>query len=361
MKVSLHGGRKGRAKHNNHDFESDHIDEKKKEKNIILTTVYGAQNCVDSELKIFEYLYADAIEKQNEKYRKKGQYKYLTSAEKWMESTRHKAREEILQIGDMEEHASVEDLKECVLEYAEWKKQKFGSNYQGISIAIHADEGTPHAHERSAWFYHDEDGIKQPGIAKALEELGVPLPDPSAPIDTKNNRMMTYTKMCREKWQQICIEHGFEIDCEPDKERKQGHMGAKAYKEYKRAMDELESLKKTVEEHERYLTERELQIEKRVKLNEKKEKEFQFREDALDAQAKAINDMPPLSDEAMWVFENAYVKVRGRDGKTYAKRAVDYLDEKKVQRTQQVKRREIPEGYDKFMNTRSDREDGYGY
>lgn len=306
-------------------------------------------------------MYADAIEKQNEKYRKKGQYKYLTSAEKWMESTRHKAREEILQIGDMEEHASVEDLKECVLEYAEWKKQKFGSNYQGISIAIHADEGTPHAHERSAWFYHDKDGIKQPGIAKALEELGVPLPDPSAPIDTKNNRMMTYTKMCREKWQQICIEHGFEIDCEPDKERKQGHMGAKAYKEYKRAMDELESLKKTVEEHERYLTERELQIEKRVKLNEKKEKEFQFREDALDAQAKAINDMPPLSDEAVWVFENAYVKVRGRDGKTYAKRAVDYLDEKKVQRTQQVKRREIPEGYDKFMNTRSDREDGYGY
>lgn len=343
MKSSLHAGRKGRAKHNDHNFKSDHINAQKTDKNVIFLWSDSAENCHDAEVEIFNKLYSDALSKQNEKYRKKGQYNRVKKMEDWVECSRYCAREEILQIGDMKSHASAEALEQCLDEYAKWKEEQFGSNFSYISIALHVDEATPHAHCRETWFYHDKDGTIKPGIAKALEEAGIPLPDDTKPVSRTNNRMMTYTEICRDVWQQICIEHGFNIDCTPDKSRTQGHMGSKQYKAYMQAMEALEAREKAVEAREKRLALQEMSLQDREKAIEQKEKDFQHWEDALDAQAKAINNLPPLTDDAVWVFDHAYVKLVGKDGKPRAKLAKDYLEDRKKLRSEQVKRREIPD------------------
>lgn len=271
MRVSLHGGRKGRAKHNDHDFESDHIDSKKSDENRYYFGVEDAENCFDAEVKIFKDLYSETLEQQNEKYRKKGQYGRIRKIEDWIENSRYSCREEILQIGDMKSHASVDDLEDCVLEYCQWKEETFGKNMREVSVSIHVDEATPHAHDRCTWFYHDKNGVVKPGVAKAMEELGLDLPDPTAPVSATNNRMMTYTKMCRDKWQEICISHGFSIEREPDTSRQTGHMGSKQYKAYMRAMEALEAREKAVEEREYTVSLRERAVLEREQAVRKRE------------------------------------------------------------------------------------------
>lgn len=268
MKVTLHGG-KGSAKHNDHLFKSVHIDPKKKENDIFYFADEESKTCEEAELKVYTELYSDALAKQNEKHRANRQYNRVRKMTDWIKAPIYSAREEVLQIGDMDDHATMEDLEACILELEEWKEAVFGSNYKCISIAIHDDETTPHAHSRGAWFYY-EDGVYKPGLARALEDLGIPLPDPSKPVSKKNNRSMIYTAICREKWQQICISHGYDIDCEPDKDRDFGNMPPEAWKAFKKAMAQVEARERALEARERALEEKAAAYEKATAEAEQK-------------------------------------------------------------------------------------------
>ena len=50
---------------------------------------------------------------------------------------------------------------------------------------------------------------------KALEELGIELPDPDKPKGRYNNRKMTFDATCRELFLSICQKHGLEMEMEP--------------------------------------------------------------------------------------------------------------------------------------------------
>ena len=50
---------------------------------------------------------------------------------------------------------------------------------------------------------------------KALEELGIGLPDPDKPKSRYNNRKMTFDAICRELFLNICKKHGLEMEMEP--------------------------------------------------------------------------------------------------------------------------------------------------
>ena len=83
-----------------------------------------------------------------------------------------------------------------------------------LSIALHGDETSPHAHIRRVWDYETKDGPTL-GQDKALQAAGVELPDPSKPKGRYNNRKMTFDAMMREKWLDICERHGLRLDREP--------------------------------------------------------------------------------------------------------------------------------------------------
>lgn len=278
MKVTLHGGQKGTAKHNDHKFKSNHIDAKKTRFNKSLFTTKNVKNNVEAEQEIFTKLYSDALAKQNAKHVKNRQLNRVRTIEDWIKAPRYKAREEIFQIGDIDTHATAKDLYDCMIEFSNWKVKTFGKRMRTISLTFHVDESTPHAHERDTWFYVDSDGVKYPGMAKALEQLGVPLPDATKPIDKKNNRMMTYTAMCREKWQDICFAHGLDIDKTPDKTRELGNLPPDVYKAYKQALAEVEALKSDLTQREALLQAKQAELQAKQRDLEKWEHELQRRE-----------------------------------------------------------------------------------
>lgn len=82
----------------------------------------------------------------------------------------------------------------------------------------------------------DKDGHFIIAQEKALREAGIELPDPSKPEGRYNNRKITFDKMRREMFQEICLKHGLKIEVEPRPQR-QKH---KSVHEYKREQSEKE-------------------------------------------------------------------------------------------------------------------------
>ena len=52
--------------------------------------------------------------------------------------------------------------------------------------------------------------------------MGIQRPDPTKKVSRYNNAKITYTRECREHWQQLCREHSLEINSEPREPGKAG-------------------------------------------------------------------------------------------------------------------------------------------
>ncbi len=57
-------------------------------------------------------------------------------------------------------------------------EEKFGTHVHILDWALHLSEGTPHIHERHVFDCKNNYSKLCPQQEKALEELGVPLPNP---------------------------------------------------------------------------------------------------------------------------------------------------------------------------------------
>ena len=57
-------------------------------------------------------------------------------------------------------------------------------------------------------------GECEPKQEKALEVLGIPLPEPDKKPSRVNNRKITFDKICRELLLGICQEHGLVVETE---------------------------------------------------------------------------------------------------------------------------------------------------
>lgn len=251
MRVSMHSGR-GSAKHNDHGFRSEHIDESKKKFNLTFTAVDTQEDEYTAEYGeeiFYKNFFGKTLEKQNEKCVKRGQYGRVRDMEAWMKTRQHEPTETIFQIGDMEEHPDVDVLIACIDEYSDWKQEKYKDNLRIVSCSIHVDEATPHAHLREVWFAHDEDGLPVPGIKKGLKEAGVPLPDPTKSESKDNYRKKVIDAECRTKWQEICKAHGLEIETEP-KKRQVGHLGKEAYISMRQEEERLQGLETSLNDRE---------------------------------------------------------------------------------------------------------------
>ncbi len=90
-------------------------------------------------------------------------------------------------------------------------EEKFGSHVHILDWALHLDEGTPHIHERHVFDCENKYGELCPQQEKALEELGIPLPNPEKKKGKNNNHKQTFDAECRKMLFRICENHNLHL------------------------------------------------------------------------------------------------------------------------------------------------------
>lgn len=282
-RTSTHRGKVGNAKHNEHRFyDEENID------TTLHSFIHQKENeswdLTFDELKFYER-YAPSLAEQNEKYLQQRQYKRVKTLENFYNSKRYKPTEEIIQYGHAGGEVPDRDTYEKMTkEYArrknEWSKQH-GNHLHVLDYANHYDEATPHTHLREIWDYADDEGILRVSQEEAMKRAGLTLPDPSKPEGRYNNRSMTYTKMCREMWQDICEEFGFEVERTP----LPGKQKSKSIGEYKA-------------QKQREILEREEEFARREADLIQKEQDLKQKEDSIDSRMRDVREKEDALEEA---------------------------------------------------------------
>ena len=204
MKATLRIG-KGSATHNTHLFNAEHIDNERTEKNIYWTYKHGftvADNLVKDETLFYKENYSEYLDRQNEKYRQRRQYKKVKTMEEYQKAT--PLNEMILQVGKKGETIEPELLEQITDKFIKQLKKEYGKNIHVVSYAMHNDEATPHIHLRLAFDYINKENIKQFGIDKALTQLGFKKPDASKKEDKWNNKKIAFTDKLRSIFYDLC-------------------------------------------------------------------------------------------------------------------------------------------------------------
>ena len=87
-----------------------------------------------------------------------------------------------------------------------------GENLHILDWALHVDESTPHIHERHVFDCENQYGEICPQQEKALEAMGIPLPDSGKKPGKNNNRKIVFDKICRDILLEICEKHKLQVD-----------------------------------------------------------------------------------------------------------------------------------------------------
>lgn len=263
IRVSLHNGR-GVSKHNDRSFlrgwthdelqeKASHIDHEKTKNNLYWSTKISDLKHKDGatfeeiELDYYQKTFGKALEQTNSNYLKQGHPERVKTMADWYKSKQKAPFETILQVGDMNSDVDPEIFKNMCVDYVNHINKNFRQNIKILDMAIHYDEASPHAHLRQVYTYTEGD-LTKIGQAKALEQLGIELPDPTKKVGRNNNRKMTLDRNLRKKWQEIAKSYGFDIETEP-------RVGVR-HKEKEQFIDdqiskkqaELEKLNKTIDE-----------------------------------------------------------------------------------------------------------------
>lgn len=158
--------------------------------------------------------FEDGLDYQNEKYRKKGNYKRIRSMDEYREAPKTCPESTLYYLGNKDYNAGADVLQAVVMEYLAWRARKYPA-VVCLDWAVHVEDGAPHIHERHVWVAHDEAGNKVVNQEAALREMGVERPDPLKPVGRYNNAKMTYTEACRDKMMELARSYGIEVEDQP--------------------------------------------------------------------------------------------------------------------------------------------------
>jgi hypothetical protein len=159
--------------------------------------------------------YGGQVEAQNARNEKTRHTERNRTVEDLLKNNKTCPEESIYQIGTMGESVPPDTLFSIVNEFYEEFERRFGSHIHILDWALHLDEGTPHIHERHVFDCENRYGELCPQQEKALEELGIPLPNPEKPKGRNNNRKQTFDAVCRTILFDIARRHGLHLDQEP--------------------------------------------------------------------------------------------------------------------------------------------------
>ena len=217
VRVTAHSGRVGSARHNDRDFDTalaPHIDPTRTADNLTYC-IYDGMTFAEAELRFYRETFGQELAERNARYKADGHPERARTMEQVI-ATKNKAPDEtILQIGNKDDDIDFDTFRLAIEDFRRWKVAKYGKNVVTLDGALHADETSYHYHDRDVFVWVDADGQKHLGQEKALEQAGLSLPDPSKPRSRYNNRKMTYTKECREKWIEICESYGYDVEKVP--------------------------------------------------------------------------------------------------------------------------------------------------
>lgn len=239
----------GAAKHNDRQFNLDkakHIDQERLDKNIywhVYKKKHPEMTFSEAQLEFYQRKFGKHLEFQNEKNIKARHKERVMDMQTYLE--KHPPEEVILQIGALGDDIPAQKLVECVNDYVKRYQEHFGSNSNIISIAIHRDESSVHAHVLRAFYSIDVKSMECAyNEGKAMLELGFRPPNEDEPIGRFNSPKMSFSKEERNLWLDIIEEHGLTVEREPLEGRQHIDIASyKAQKDLERAEAELEEVK----------------------------------------------------------------------------------------------------------------------
>ena len=231
MRATIHNGRTSHLgaftpKHNDRNFNinhAEHIDPERVKNNRYWNWTGNPETTFEAaEIAFYEKHISAHLEAQNARYRAQRHAERAKSMDEYRKSPQTCPEEVILQIGKLGDTIPADMMARIIQEQINWEQKTF-PGVKVLDVALHMDEqGAPHIHERRAWIYTDRDGNLAISQNKALEQMGVELPNPDKPRGRFNNRKQTFSKRCREHLLQICREHGLKIEEIPQEKSKSG-------------------------------------------------------------------------------------------------------------------------------------------
>lgn len=247
MRATIHNGRTSHLgaftpKHNDRNFNinhAEHIDPERVKNNRYWNWTGKEITFEAAEQAFYEKYIRKHLDAQNARYRAQRHAERAKTMDEYRRSPQTCPEEVILQIGKLGDTIPADMMARIIQEQINWEQKNF-PGIKVLNVALHMDEqGAPHIHERRAWVYTDKDGNFAISQNKALEQMGVELPNPNKPRSRFNNRKMSFSRMCREHLLQICREHGLEIEEIPQEKSKSGlsHVAYMTRQEEEKAAD----------------------------------------------------------------------------------------------------------------------------
>ena len=231
MRATIHNGRTSHLgaftpRHNDRNFNishAEHIDPERVQLNRYWNWTGNPETTFEAaEQAFYEKHIRKHLDAQNARYKAQRHAERVKSMDEYRRSPQTCPEEVILQIGKLGDTIPADMMARIIQEQINWEQKQF-PGVKVLNVALHMDEqGAPHIHERRAWVYTDKDGNLAISQNKALEQMGVELPNPDKPRGRFNNRKQVFSRMCREHLLQICKEHGLEIEEIPQEKSKSG-------------------------------------------------------------------------------------------------------------------------------------------
>lgn len=232
-RVSRHNGRAGKhgvynPKHNDRSFDvenADNISRDRTSLNLYWDCTNGLRTHEENstgqyptfaqhEHDEYERRYGYYVSEQNKRNIKASHAKRNRAVDDLLADARICPEETIYQIGKEGDCPPPEVLTAIVTEFFAAIEERFGKHVHVLDWALHLDETSPHIHARQVFDIVNRYGECEPKQEKALEALGIPLPEPDRKPSRVNNRKVTFDKICRELLLSICQEHGLVVETE---------------------------------------------------------------------------------------------------------------------------------------------------
>lgn len=214
-------------RHNDRNFNishAEHIDPERVKLNRYWNWTGNPETTFEAaEIAFYEKHIRQHLDAQNARYRAQRHAERAKTMDEYRKSPQTCPEEVILQIGKFGDTIPADMMARIIQEQINWEQKTF-PGVKVLDVALHMDEpgAAPHIHERRAWVYTDKDGNLAISQNKALEQMGIELPNPDRPRGRFNNRKQVFSRMCREHLLQICREHGLEIEEIPQEKSRSG-------------------------------------------------------------------------------------------------------------------------------------------
>lgn len=276
--------------------------------------------------KQYKDLFGEYFEEQNERHRKKRNHKRVKTIEEYRDADKYTIAETVLQVGNVEdgdfkqllmskgvsENEAEKKYVELVDDFVNRFQEKYAGHLTIYSVSSHMDEASLHSHIRWNLYAVDENGVKSPNHSKALEQLGVELPEPNKKEGRKNTRLVTFTNEMRDMFEDVADEHlkvyGVEIDRERNENSK--HVSIQEYKANKKEKNKLDKQAREIDEKRTNVNKRVKEVNEMIEKLNNRSKSLDKRANELDEREKGLIDREKALNEREGIINGKYEEMK---------------------------------------------------